>query len=151
MSDYDKEYTAVYNLFREMYSEDDAKKRAQGWMAEQKYAWYSPTMHQLAKDDVKMGVSIPTYINKKGGRKPRDFDCHIYLNLNGERIICTEVNNSPTKAGSDYDDFVCLGKVIKWLCNSIEPIQDYGAAGSGIKAVKTLKKMSPYIYNSKEV
>lgn len=150
MSDYDKEYTAVYNLFREMYSEDDAKKRAQWWMTEQKYAWYSQKMHKCNKDNVEMGSPYPKYNRGKGEYKPRDFDCHIYLNLNGERIICTEVNNSPTKIDSSYDDFICLGKVIKWLGNSIEPIQNYRAAGSGIKAVNTLKKMSSYVYNSKE-
>ena len=151
MSDYDKEYTAVYNLYREMYSEDDAKKKAQDWMAEQKYAWYSPTMHQDAKNAVKMGMKYVTFKNGKTKYKKKDYDCHIYLNLNGERIICTEVNNYPTKVETNYDDCVCLGKVIKWLGNSIEPIQNYRAAGSGIKAVNTLKKMSSYVYNSKEV
>lgn len=146
MSDYDTEYTAVYNLYREMYPEDDAKKRAQEWMAEQKYAWYSPTMHKNLKEQFEFGMMFPTYKNGKIEYKKRDHDCHIYLNLNGERIICTEVNNSPTKLNSGYDDFICLGKVIKWLGNSIEPIQNYGAVGSGSKAVKTLKKMSPYVH-----
>ena len=146
MSDYNEEYEAVFNLYRLMYSEDKATKLAQKWMDEQKYAWYSPTMHKNLKEQIEFGVMIPTY--EKGILKYNklDYDCHIYLNLNGERIICTEVNNSPTKNDSVYDDFVCLGKVIKWLGNSIEPIQNYNAFGSGAKAVKTLKKMSPYVH-----
>lgn len=146
MSDYNKEYEAVFNLYREMYSEDEATKRALKWMDEQKYAWYSPTMHKMMKDQFEFGMKFPTYKNGKAIYKKPDHDCHIYLNLNGEKIICTEVNNSPTKTDSVYDDFVCLGKVVKWLGNSIEPIQNYNAVGSGAKAVKTLKKMSPYVH-----
>ena len=37
MSDYNKEYEAVFNLYRAMYSEDEATKRALKWMDEQKY------------------------------------------------------------------------------------------------------------------
>ena len=146
MSDYNKEYEAVFNLYRTMYSEDIATERALKWMDEQKYAWYSPTMHKHMQEQVEFGVTLPTFENGKVIDKKRDYDCHIYLNLNGERIICTEINNSPTKSDNVYDDFVCLGKVVKWLGNSIEPIQNFNAVGSGVKVVNTLKKRSPYLY-----
>lgn len=147
MSDYDKEYKAVFNLYRTMYSEDKATERALAWMSEQKYAWYSPTMHKNLKELVRIGMQYTTFKNGKAEYKKQDFDCHIYLNLNGKKVICTEINNSPTEINSVYDDYVCLGKVIKWLGNSNEPIQNNCVAGSAIKAVKTLKKNSPYVVN----
>ena len=72
-----------------MYSEDEATKRALKWMDEQKYAWYSPTMHKMMKEQIEFGMTFTTYENGKIKYKKQDHDCHIYLNLNGEKIICT--------------------------------------------------------------
>ena len=144
MNNYEEEFKAVYNLFHEIYTdEEEIMKKTQDWMSEQKYAWYSRTQHQDMKERKDKGFF--KYTNGVYVEKKPNWDCHIYLNLKGEKIICTSVNHSPTKIVSEYDDFVCLGKVVRWVGNSIEDYQYYyEARGSGVKAAQSLK--SKYVY-----
>ena len=77
----------------------------------EKYGWYSKKQHISLTDSVKYGVE--RHVNNSWEKKKHN-SC-IYQTENGDEVLCTEVTNTPNQPSSNYNDFVPVGKVVKFV------------------------------------
>ena len=79
------------------------------------YGWYSKKQHEWMKE----------WIQKSRGKT----DCHLYLNMEGEEVVCTEVTQIKgsveecrPSTSKNYNDMYFVGKMTKWLGNGVRPL-----------------------------
>lgn len=92
--------------------------------SKENYGWYSKKQHTSLSDDVEYGLMRPV-INSRGTRycEKQCHNSYIYQTENGDEVLCTEVTSTPDYPTSKFDDFVSLGKVVKFIKSCYTEVQ----------------------------
>ena len=91
----------------------------------EKYGWYSKKQHIAMTDAVKYGMMRAKPITNTGETswKKLNHNSYIYQTENGDEVLCTEVTSTPNNPTSKYNDFVPLGKVVKFVKSCYTEVQ----------------------------
>ena len=87
--------------------------------ARENYGWYSKKQHKAMTEAVKHGLS--EYFNNRWEKLKHN--SYIYQTENGDEVLCTEVTSTPNNPTSKYNDFVPLGKVVKFVKSCYTEVQ----------------------------
>lgn len=89
------------------------------------YGWYSKKQHAVLSHSVKHGMVMKSVINSRGTEywEKMKHNSYIYQTENGDEVLCTEVTSTPNKPTSNYNDFVPLGKVVKFVKSCYTEVQ----------------------------
>lgn len=81
----------------------------------EKYGWYSKKQHTILTHSVKYKLETAIFDSGKTKWEKRKHNCYIYKIESGDNVICTEVTSTTEYPTSNFDDFVFLGKVVKFV------------------------------------
>ena len=89
----------------------------------EKYGWYSKEQHMRLSEMV--GYRVARRDRNGGGEywTTQEHNCYIYQTENGDEVLCTEVTSTPEYPTSKFDDFVPLGKVVKYVKQCYAEVQ----------------------------
>lgn len=78
--------------------------------------WYSKKQHINMTEHVKNRTF--TLKNNCDGEVEKErivHNCAIYLDINNKEVVCTEITKMNDSPKSNFDDFICLGRVKKFI------------------------------------